>query len=271
MACGIRTASYYRPLVARDLLIARRKALGFTQQSLAYRISCERTTVARWEHGQCEVSAHHRGPLAEALQWTMTQLDEAINGDGNLPRADQGWWSNYVTLEQSATSVRSWEPMLVPGLLQTEQYAAALLRSEDLVRRRLDRQGMVTRPGNPVELVAVIDESVLHRPIGGPDVLAAQLRHVAAMAERPNVTVQVLPLDGPTQSIALGAMGPMIILDFPWPGGLVYREHRGGATYLDSAHDLETQARAFDQLRELALPPDDSARLMTTRAKELET
>jgi transcriptional regulator with XRE-family HTH domain len=256
--------------MARDLLIARRKALGYTQQSLAYRIACERTTVARWERGQCEVSAHHREPLAQALQWSLTQLDEAVNANGQLPLADQGWWSNYVTLEQSATSVRSWEPMLVPGLLQTRAYAAALLNTDDLVQRRLDRQRMLTRPGNPVELAAIIDESVLCRPVGGHDVLANQVRHLAAIAERPNVTIQILPLRGPTQSAALGAMGAIIILGFPWSGGLVYLEHRGGATYLDSPHDLDTHRTAFDQLQDLALPPGGSRRLLTARAEELD-
>lgn len=255
--------------VAREQLIARRKALGFTQLSLAHDIPCERSTVARWEHGESEVSAYHREPLARLLQWTLTELDEALNGNSALPRAGQGWWSNYVTLEQSATSVRTWEPMVVPGLLQTRGYAAALLDNDDLVSRRLDRQQMVTRLGNPVELVAVIDESVLHRPIGGADVLASQLRLLATMAERPNVTVQVLPLHGSHRAAALVGWGSLVILGFPWPGGLVYLQHGGGATYLDSPHDLETHVATFDRLRELALSPVESVELITNRAKEL--
>ncbi|HEY8527123.1 MAG TPA: helix-turn-helix transcriptional regulator [Acidimicrobiales bacterium] len=253
--------------MARDRLIARRRALGYTQQSLAYRLRCERSTVARWEAGRSEVSAHHRGPLAEALQWSLTELDAALNGSSDLPRADQGWWSNFVTLEQAATSVRLWEPILVPGLLQTKAYAAALIGNEDGVQRRLDRQRMVTRPGNPVDLEAIIDESVLHRPIGGPEVLAHQLRHLATMAERPNVTIQVMPFTAPAQPANWGAF---LILGFDWPGGLVYLEHTGGSHSLDSRHDVEAHAGTFDQIRALALSPRESVGLILSRAMELE-
>jgi len=251
--------------MVRDRLIARRKAEGFTQQTLALQVGCAHTTVARWERGEVEVSAHHRQPLASALRWTLTELDDAINGNSSLPAASGGWWSNFVTLEQSATVVRCWEPMLVPGLLQAEDYAAALLDDHDLVVRRMDRQRMLTRPGNPVELVAVIDESVLHRPIGGRDVLAGQFHHLVRMAERPNIVVQVLPFDAPAQPAYWASL---VILTFPWSGGLVYLEHRDGATYLDSMHDIEAHHAVFDRLRELALPPDESANLMKSVAKE---
>jgi transcriptional regulator with XRE-family HTH domain len=256
--------------VARDRLIARRKALGFTQQSLAHCIPCERSTVARWERGESVVSAYHREPLARELKLTLPDLDTLLNGDTS-PQPERGLWSGYATLEQSSTSVRTWQPMLVPGLLQTRDYAAALLDDIDLVTRRMDRQRIVTRAADPVELAAVLDESTLHRPIGGPAVLAGQLRHLAAAAELPNVTVQVLPLDGPTPAVARGGLGPVVILGFPWPGGLVYLEYTGGATYRDTLHDVRNHATAFDQMRELALPPDESVALIATRARELES
>lgn len=252
--------------VARERLIARRKALGHTQASLAHAIPCERTTVARWEREEADVSAHLRGPLAEALQWSLTELDGAINGNNVLPHAGHGWWSNFVTLEQAATAVSDYEPVLVPGLLQTRDYAAALLNNDELVTRRLDRQRMITRPANPVDLVTVVDESVLLRPIGGAGVLAGQLGHLALMAERPNVVVQVLPLDAPAQPTYFGAL---VMLEFPWAGGLVYLEHRGGANYLDSPRDIEVHRAAFDRLRELALPPAKSLRRISEQAREL--
>lgn len=143
--------------MARDQLVARRKALGFTQQSLAHAIPCERSTVARWEHDKSEVSPFYREPLARELKLTLQELDALLNGNGALPRPEHGWWSNYETLEQSATSVRTWEPMLVPGLLQTREYATALLGDNDRVIRRMDRQRMLTRPGKPVEMSAIID------------------------------------------------------------------------------------------------------------------
>lgn len=254
--------------MARDRLVARRKALGMTQQSLALRIPCERTTVARWEREECEVSAYHRGPLAEALGWTLTELDQALNGN-SVPRPEHGWWSNYEALEQSAISIRTWEPMVVPGLLQTRAYAAALLGSDDLAARRLDRQRMVTRPDDPISLVSILDEATLHRPLGNPGVLAGQLDHLATVAQRANVTVHVLPQDAPAQAVALGCRCAFVILEFPWPGGLVHVEHRAGAETLDTFHEIEAHADTFDRLRELALPPAESIARMLA-AKELD-
>jgi transcriptional regulator with XRE-family HTH domain len=256
-------------VVLREALIARRKALGFTQASLAHAIGCDRSTINRWERRGDDIAAHHREPLAQQLGLSLIELARLLNGAA--PHADDGWFSNFETLEKSSSLVRSWEPMLVPGLLQTQAYAASLLESDDLVTRRIDRQRMVTRPDEPVGLVAVLDESVLHRPIGGPAVLAGQLRHLVAAADRPNVNVHVLSLRAPARAIALGSLGAMVILGFPWPGGLVYLEHRGGATYLDSRQDLDTHIAAFDRLRDMALSSAESVRLIETRARELAT
>jgi transcriptional regulator with XRE-family HTH domain len=256
--------------VARDRLIARRKALSYTQQSLAHAISCERTTVARWERGECEVSAHHRGPLAEALKWSLTELDQALNGD-SIPRPEHGWWSNYEALEQSAVSIHTWEPMLIPGLLQTKAYAVAVSGSDELATRRVERQRIVNRSNEPVALVAVLDESALRRHLGHPDVLADQLHHLASAAQRANITVHVLPLDASAQAVALGGKGAFVILEFPWPGGLVHVEHRAGAENLDSHYEIEAHSDAHARLRELALPPAESIDRIRSAAMELDT
>jgi transcriptional regulator with XRE-family HTH domain len=256
--------------VTRERLIARRRALGFTQSSLAYRIECERTTVARWERGESEVSPHLRGPLADALEWTLPQLDQALSGS-RMPRPEHGWWSNYEALEQSAVSIRTWEPMVVPGLLQTRAYAAALLGgADDLVERRMDRQRLVNRPESAVSLVALVDESVLHRTLGSPAVLAAQLYHLAAMARQDNITIRVLAQHACAQAVTIGCLGAFVILGAPWPGGLVYLEHQGGARSLDSPHEIEAHAEAFTRLRDAALPPAESAALILTAASEME-
>lgn len=252
--------------MARDRLIARRKALGFTQASLAHEVQCERSTVARWERDEAGVSAHLRAPLAEALNWSLTELDAAMNG--HIPRPVDGWWSNYEALEQSAVTIRTWEPMLIPGLLQTRAYAAAL-SSDELAARRIDRQRIVTRPSGPVALTAVIDVSALRRRLGTPRVLAAQLEHLVEMAQRHNVTVHVLPEDPDAQAVALGSTGAFVILEFPWPGGLVHIEHRAGAESLDKHQEIEAHARAFDRLRDSALPPSESVARIRSAVQEL--
>ena len=210
--------------------------------------------------------------LARLYDVEFDELWDAIesNGAANMPNVSMGWWSNYEALEQSAVSVRTWEPLVVPGLLQTRDYAAALLGGDDdLVSRRMDRQQIVTRPDNPVDLVAILDESTLRRPVGGPAVMVDQLDHLVAMSQRPNVTVQVLPRTASAHALMLGGNGAFVILGLPWPGGLVHLEHIGGARSLDTSYELETHAQAFDQLRELALPPNESVNLIQAAAKEL--
>jgi transcriptional regulator with XRE-family HTH domain len=250
----------------RHRLIALREARGFTQASLAAEVGVERTTIGRWEAGGV-VRPQYREPLATALDISLAELDGLLNGSATAsPATGHGWWSNYETLEQAATSVVSWQPMLVPGLMQTRAYATALARIDDLVARRMSRQDIITRQRDPVSLTVVIDESVLHRPIGGADVLAGQLRHLLALNERTNVTTHVLPFTAQSQPAAWGSV---VVLGFPWQGGLVYLEHSKGAAYLDSPYDVDNHHKVFENLRELALTADESLVLIDQRVKEI--
>lgn len=116
--------------------------------------------------------------------------------DGPIP----SWFESWLEAERVAHMLRIWQPLVIPGLLQIAEYARALFiaagadqdRADDLVTVRLDRQAILERP-DPPHVVAVIDESVLHRLIGSPQIMADQLDRVADLAERPSITVQVLP------------------------------------------------------------------------------
>jgi hypothetical protein len=234
--------------------------------TLAAKVGCSRGTVKRWENdSDSDVSPEYRQPLADALKVELIGLDAILNGR-NETRLSGGWWSNYETLEQSATMIKTWEVAVVPGLLQTRRYAATLLREEHLINRRLDRQKILTREVQPATIHAVIDESALLRPIGGRYVLADQMRHMAEMSKRDNVIIQILPLDNQVQSAGWGSF---TVLTFTWLGGLVYLQHRGGSHSLDSEHDVEAHAALFGELTNSALPPEHSIRLMEARAKEL--
>jgi transcriptional regulator with XRE-family HTH domain len=249
----------------RTALIRRRKALGFSQISLSQVVECNRTTVQSWELGKSHVTPEYRPRLATALQLSLPELDALLNGEDDPANLSQGWWSNYETLEQSANTVRTWQPILVPGLLQTREYASAILQGRDaLLARRMQRQGLVAR----VQLSAVIDESALHRPFGGRLVLAGQLRHLVEMNRRGNVTVQVLPLVSPSHP---GDWGAFTILEFAWPGGLVYLQHEDGSHSLDASHDVRNHVTLFERLQSLALSPAESDKLMVDRSKELAT
>lgn len=179
-----------------------------------------------------------------------------------------GWASMYVGLEQGAAEIRSFQLLLVPGLLQTPGYAAAVVSNdvrrrshreiERLVELRTARQAILTRAEEPTRLSVVLDESILTRSPGDSQHMAVQLEHLVEVASWPNVTLRVLPLD---RGVHTYAPGTFSIIAFPWEHpdpGIVHVEYRGGALYLDEFEDVESHTLAFDGLVDLALSPDDS-------------
>jgi transcriptional regulator with XRE-family HTH domain len=178
------------------------------------------------------------------------------------------WISLYVGLEQGAKEIHTYETSIVPGLLQTPEYATAIMRSglrhrspreiARLVELRTARQAILTEGDEPTKLDVVLDESVLTRSTNEPEVLPGQLKHLLELAERPNVTVRILPLDGGVQTYA---PGPFSLLTFPWDQpdpGIVFLEHRGGALYLEDFDEIERYTLAFEGLTDLALDPKTS-------------
>jgi transcriptional regulator with XRE-family HTH domain len=200
---------------------------------------------------------------------------------------DRGWWTrysdlmptwfnDYVGLEESASRLQVHEMQFVPGLLQTEDYARALAQhgKPDSVRHEVDRrvelrmgrQRVLTGP-NPPRVWAVIDESVLHRPIGGTPVLLRQLEHLLELIKLPNVALQVVPFSLPS----FAAECAFTILRFSEQElpDVVYLEHLGGASYLDKLDEIELYSRAADRLAVDALTPDDTKQLLNKTRSEL--
>src|SRR5262245_47879119 len=173
------------------------------------------------------------------------------------------WFETYLGLEQSASVIRSYQGQFVPGLLQTADYARAVIRivhgRETLTEmdRRVDlrmrRQDVLFDPGAPI-MWAVIDESALHRPVGGVPVLRAQLERLIDAAERPNITIQVLPYEVGGHA---AAGGPFSILRFPEADlpDIVYLEQLTSALYLDKRPDVDRYMAVMDQLSVTADPP----------------
>jgi transcriptional regulator with XRE-family HTH domain len=182
-------------------LVRARKAAGFSSQdALAARLGFDRTVIAKAETGD-------RPPTDEVLDaWCEAcHLDRELFGrwaafarrtDGPIP----SWFESWLEAERAAHTLRLWSPILVPGLLQTAEYARALFiaagedaeRADEMVVARLDRQASLDRSGPP-HVIAVIDEAVLHRLIGTPAIMHDQLVRLAVMAERPNISVEVIP------------------------------------------------------------------------------
>lgn len=137
---------------------------------------------------------------------------------------------------------------------------------------RLGRQAVLDRPDDPLRLWAILDESVLHRMIGGPEVMVAQLDHLLMVTERPEIQLQVLPWALPTTNGVHPALhGSFTRMTFPTPGdpGLVYLESRLGGSYHEEQWEIDEYTEIMNHLRVLALSPDHSADLIRNRRKDL--
>jgi hypothetical protein len=187
------------------------------------------------------------------------------------------WWQAYrgvlpptyrdfISLESQASAMRTLETSVVPGLLQTPEYARAVTRAavgavdeerlDTLVEVRLARQD-VLRSDPPLALSAVLDEAVLRREVGGPEVMARQLERLVEAARLPQVRLQVLPFSAGAH---IGITGPFVIFSFPSTSDLdvVVLDHLTSSLYLERKEDLQAYTEAFDTLRIHALSPEDS-------------
>jgi len=179
-------------------------------------------------------------------------------------------WQTWVDFESEATALSSYQPLTIPGQLQTAEYARAIIQatgsglSDDqldaLVISRLSRQGLLSR-SRPLILRTVVEEGVLTRPIGDNSVLARQLNHLADAAARPNVTVRVLPTDAGLHS---GLNGPFVIMDYDEEPSLVLLENKVASLFLDEEEQIETYFASWDEL--VMLSHDDDASIEVIRA-----
>ena len=180
------------------------------------------------------------------------------------------WFEDYVGLEDGAKSLFTYQNQLVHGLMQTEEYAAAVIRAAqpaagtDEVERQLaaraTRQALLTA-SNPLQVWAVLDEAVLHRQVGGTKGMLAQLNRIREISALPNVTLQVLPFD----TGAHASMGTSFeLLQFPEAGdtAIVYIEDHTSSQYLETPADIERYTFVFDHLRATALSPERSTELI---------
>jgi transcriptional regulator with XRE-family HTH domain len=253
-----------------------REASRVTREAAGYVLRGSSSKISRMELGQ--VSFKERDVADLLTLYGLTDEQEraallALVRQANAP----GWWheygdvlpswfETYVGLEQAASVIRIYEPALVPGLLQTEDYARAVIQlrhlqapTDDVERRvalRMARQQFLTQPGAP-HLWLALDEAAVCRPMGSRMVQRAQLQHLMEMAQRPNIALQIVPfhVDGPA---AVG--GPFSILRFSEPGvsDVVYLEHLASACYLDKERDTVGYLALMDSLCVEAESPDAS-------------
>lgn len=188
-------------------------------------------------------------------------------------RAIPGWFQPWTHFEAQAATLRSYEPLLVPGLLQTEQYARAILAVrpggkhddlDDQLAARMDRQAILQRADAP-QLWSVVDESVLHRRIGGPKVMHDQLGHLADLAENPLTTIQVIPASAGAHA---GLLGGFAVADLDGSPSMVYLETAAEGQIADSPAVVAHAMLRFDALRAEALPRSASRDLIMKVAED---
>jgi len=201
----------------------------------------------------------------------LTELYEIL-GEKLKRRAYPGWFAGWPDKEAQARRLRSFELVVVPGLLQTEGYARAVLSTrvgatedeiDEVVAARLARQQILERD-QPPELWAILDEGVLRRPVGAPDVMRGQLTHLAGMARRPHIVVQVIPLAaGAHQGLNGGAF---VIADFEDAATIAYQDTAVSGQIIEDASEADALAHTWDTLRLEALPPAASLSLIEETA-----
>lgn len=276
------TADRKSPTVRRRRLGAelrqRREKAGLSLEIVAERLECSQSKVSRIETGHTSVTVRDVRDMLTIYEATESEIEEL----SELARdaRQKAWWhpytqvlsSAYVGLEAEARQVRTYEQLVVPGLLQTEAYARAMIQTlperpaeevSDRIRVRMQRQSLLDREDD-FSLWVVLDEAALSRPVGGDEVMREQLRRLVKAAERPNVTIQLLPFEVGAHA---GMDGTFAILDFDeaWDRSIVFAENATGGLFIDKFDEVQRYLQVFDIVHEAALGSEQTA----ARIKEL--
>ncbi|MEU6158831.1 helix-turn-helix transcriptional regulator [Streptomyces sp. NPDC047130] len=263
-------------------LLALREAAGLSAEEAGERAGMSKATVSRYERAKGNVRWNQVDQLCRAYGVSDAERQELVELAKNS-KATEAWWlplagklpgqlRMLLALENEASSISQHTIGVIPGLLQTRDYAQAIKVAPEAalppaeldiyLSTRMQRQQILDRPAPPSYHV-VLDESVIHRPVGGAAVMAAQLHHLLKRAEQPHVTVQVLPFSSGAYSVALSSFivfggfgGPDPALD------VVFLEHPVGSLFLEEAPVLAEYSQGFAHLCRQALDPGASAELI---------
>jgi transcriptional regulator with XRE-family HTH domain len=279
------------PTVLRILLGAQlrrlRESANISREDAGYHIRASGSKISRMELGRVSFKERDIGDLLEFYGVTdaterdsLIQLTKEANATPwwqKYQDAVPDWFGVYVGLEEAAQLIRLYEVQFVPGLLQTEEYARAVvmqgapdIEPDEVDRRvavRMGRQKLLTR-NNPPRLWAVVDEAALRRPMGGRDVLAAQIERLIDAISEPNITLQVMPFRYGGHGAEGGAFTIMRFPEADLPD-MVYMEYLTGALYLDKADEVERYAAVMERLSVAGTSPERTREILTTVLKEI--
>ncbi|MFE8977079.1 helix-turn-helix domain-containing protein [Streptomyces cyaneofuscatus] len=263
-----------------------REKSGVRMEDAAERIGGDKPKILRQENGRQGVSKLEIEALLALYGVVDDRLRTALITLAREGRR-KGWWAQYsdilpagfqerLSIESDAARILTFQPMLVPGLLQTAEYATEVIRSagksatedeiESYIEVRANRQAIFARD-NPPQYVCLLDEAVLRREVGGPAVMAAQLGKILEVNSPPKLTIQVVPF---SQGWHAGADGAFNIYSYPDPMDLdvVNLDYLDGALYLEEDLPVERYQLAFDELRATALASRQSMELVSAVQRE---
>ena len=258
-----------------------RDTSGLTRETVIERTGINAATLYRIEHGRVRPQTRTLRTLLDLYGVDQEQQAElvALLRDARL----RGWlhayqselpehYTTYIGFEGEAHSVWDYESLFVPGLLQTEDYARAVIRgglpnaSRDEVERRvevrMERQALLHNE-NPLNLWSIVDEAALRRQVGGPEVMQAQFQYLIEVSELPHVTFQVIPFDAGAHP---GMPGSFILLQFGDAAipDVIYVDTMAGELFLEEVADVRRYKLVFEHLRAVAASPEASLSLVTS-------
>ncbi|MET7650569.1 MULTISPECIES: helix-turn-helix transcriptional regulator [unclassified Streptomyces] len=261
-----------------------RELKGMTAEEVAERLLVSQSKISRLENGRRSISQRDVRDLCGVYEVEDQRMVDSLMEMAKDSR-QQGWWhafgdvpySVYIGLETDAASLRVYDPQVVPGLLQTRQYAEALISGalpeappadiEKRIQVRLRRQERISTADNPLRLWAVLDEAALRREVGNRQVMIEQLEYLLEMSQLPHVTVQLIPF---TMGAHPGVSGQYAILEFPdaADSSVVYIEGVTSDLYLEKPQDVQKYSVMYEHLRAQALNADQTREFIAKVAKD---
>lgn len=260
-----------------------REGATMTHQDAAKLLGCSHAKIYKIERGENNVNQSELGVLLDRYGvHGQEQRDAMLQLQREGKR--RGWWADYgaklpaplvtyIGLESAADLARLVEPTVVPGILQTEEYArctiwAAPTEAEPRVEVRMARKKRLYDGDEPLVVRAVVDEAVIRRTVGGPEVMRGQLEHLLELMELPTVRLQVLPFRAGAYPASLG---PFVILEFPDDvhSPVVYTEGMGGDAYMEKSQDVRRCSLTFEDCQSSALSVPDTHQLIAEQLQAL--
>ncbi|MGI8306361.1 helix-turn-helix domain-containing protein [Saccharopolyspora hattusasensis] len=272
---------------ARALCAALREARlasGIGVRELGRILGLSDTSISLWENGHRVPNVEQVAMILAAVRTSPEERERILSlarhvrepnwltvGMEGIPQQLAG----VVECERSAVSIIEWIPIGIPGLLQTSDYKRSIYQADDQPERDIElrvmvaagRRDVLTRVNEPVRFDALIGEAALYEPIGSDPIMIDQLRHLAAMSERKNIRVQIVP-----QRIGWhpGWAGPFIMYEFPDASPVVYFEHYSSGAFIPNEHEVAAYHKSINKLKSIAMSPGESTDLISKIANDME-